>query len=127
MSKVIEAICVAGVVTAGGVPVPAADKLSEGVGASEGVLILDEDLAKYIAKTSPDLKTTLGDLSSLLGTIAGTLTTISTALTSIGAGMTGPTTAPPPTLPVNVASIVTDVASLTALKVQVDLLKETLK
>ncbi len=127
MSKMIEATCVAGVVTAGGFPVPAADILSEGVGVSTGILLLDEDEAKYLPKITPDLKSTIEDLSSLLGTISGTLTTISTALTSIGAMMTGPTTAPPPTLPTDVASIITDVASLTALKVQVDLLKETLK
>lgn len=127
MSKMLEASCVAGVVTAGGFPVPAADIQSEGVGPSEGILILDEDKAKYLAKTSPDLKSTLDDLSSLLGTITTTLTTIATTLTSIGAGMTGPTTAPPPTLPTNVASITSDVATLTALKVEVDLLKASLK
>jgi hypothetical protein len=109
MSKVLEAICVGGVVTSEGVPVPAADILSEGVGASSGVLILDRDLAKYIAKTSPDLKSTLEILSSAL-------TTIATSLTSIGAGMTGPTTAPPPTLAVDVAQITLAVTELDALK-----------
>ncbi len=127
MSKVLAATCAVGIVTAGGLPVPAAEILSEGVGPSSGVLILDEDLAQYIAKTTPDLKSAIGDLSTLLGTVSGSLTTIATALTSIGAGMTGPTTAPPPTLPVNVASILSDVASLAALNVQVELLKETLK
>lgn len=127
MSKMLAATCVAGVVTAGGVPVTVADVLSEGIGSSEGILFLDEYEAKYVAKTSPDLKSTLNHISSELGTISGTLNTIASALTAIGAGMAGPATAPPPTLPTSVASIATDVASLIALKAQVDLLKEALK
>lgn len=127
MSKALEASCVAGVVTADGFPVLTAEILSDGTGASDGVLLMDEDKQFYIADTTPDLESTLEKISSHLQTIQGTLTTIASALTAIGAGMTGPTTAPPPTLPTSVASIAADVATLTALQVQVDLLKETLK
>src|SRR4051812_40719772 len=112
MSRVLEATCVAGVVTADGVLVPAADILSEGVAASEGVLILDEDRAKYLAKTSSDLKSTLDK-------IATALTTLVTALTAIDAKPVGPL----PPAPVAAASIL----QLTALQVEVTLLKETLK
>jgi hypothetical protein len=76
MSKMIDATCVGGVVTAEGVPVSVATILSEGVGASTGVLILDEAKTSYIAKTSPDLKTTLEKLSSALTAIASALTAI---------------------------------------------------
>lgn len=109
MSKMLEATCVGGVVTAGGFPVVAADVLSEGVGPSQGVLILDEENAKYLTSSAPDLKTTLDQ-------VASTLSTIATALTSIGAMMTGPTTAPPPTLAADVALIQATVAQLQTLK-----------
>lgn len=113
MSKALEATCVAGVVTAGGIPVPAADILSKGIGPSTGILILDEDRAKYVTSNATDIESTLTQ-------IASALTTISTALTSIGAAMTGPTTAPPPTLP-------TDVAQILAAVIQINLIKGLLK
>lgn len=113
MSKMLDATCVAGVVTAGGFPVASAEILSKGIGPSSGLLILDEDRAKYVGNTVADLESTLTTLASVLQTIA-------TSLTSIGASMTGPTTAPPPTLPA-------DVALITAAITQINLLKGTLK
>ncbi len=113
MSKILEASCALGIVTSEGVPVLTADILSEGVGSSSGVLILDEDLGTYITSNATDLKTTIEKLASSLNTIA-------TALTSIAAGMLGPATAPPPTLPVDVATLIATATELT-------LLKETLK
>ncbi len=108
MSKILEASCVAGVVMIGAIPVPGVTILSEGVSPSTGIVVMQGDEAFYIAKISPDLKSTLETISS-------TLTTIATTLTAIGAGMTGPTTAPPPTLAVNVAQITTAAAALTTL------------
>lgn len=109
MSKMLEATCAGGVVTAEGVPVPAADILSEGVGSSSGVLLLDEDTAKYLTSNASDLKTALTKINSALSEI-------SSALTALAAGMTGPTTAPPPTLPASVAIITAKVAELAILK-----------
>lgn len=43
--------------------------LSEGEGESEGALILDQDRAFYIAKTSEDLKQTIEHLISALSNI----------------------------------------------------------
>jgi len=108
MSKVLEATCLANTVTSGGVPVEAA-VMSEGVGQSDGLLVLDKDEAYYLAKTSPDLKTTLEKLVS-------SLTKVTEVLTNIGAGMTGPTTAPPPTLAADVTEINTTIAELSTLK-----------
>lgn len=113
MSKMLDATCVSGVVTSGGFPVAAAEILSKGVGPSTGLLILDEDRAKYVTSNATDLESTLTTLASVL-------TTIATSLTSIGAGMTGPTTAPPPTL-------AADVAQITAAVAQINLLKGLLK
>lgn len=113
MTKAIEATCIGGIVKVGVVPVLTAEILSEGIGASSGVLIMDEDRQAYVAKTSGDLKTTLDRVATALGQIAS-------VLSSIGAGMTGPTTAPPPTLAAGVAQI-------TAIQAELAILKETLK
>ena len=90
MPRVLNASCVAGVVTAGSLPVTEVAILSEGVSSSTGYLILDQDRKYYVAKTSPDLKTAINSLGSLL-------TNISTIMASIVAGMAGSGTAPPPT------------------------------
>lgn len=116
MSKILNANCAAGVVVAGEpVPGPVASAviLSKGVGPSSGVLAMDEDKATYITSNASDIESTLGVLATVL-------TDIATCLTSIGAGMTGPTTAPPPTLAV-------DVAKITAAVVQINLIKAVLK
>ncbi len=116
MSKVLNATCAAGVVLAGEPipgPVASAEILSKGIGPSTGILIMDKDKATYVTSNASDLESTLTTLASVL-------TDIATTLTSIGASMTGPTTAPPPTLAV-------DVAKITAAVVQINLLKAVLK
>ena len=124
MSKVLEATCVAGVVTVDGIPVPAATVLSEGVAQSEGLLILDEDTANYVAKTSPDLKETLDKLSSALDSIASALQAIDTAgyIISVSGGAMSPAIGIP-SPPVAVA----DIAQINAAKAEIDLFKEMLK
>lgn len=109
MSKMIEATCVGGVVTADSVPVPAADILSEGVGSSSGILILDQDQAKYITSNATDIKAAIEKINSALSEIAS-------ALTAIAGQMLGPATAPPPTLPASVIAINLKVTELTTLK-----------
>jgi hypothetical protein len=113
MSKILEASCVGGVVTADGVPVPAADILSEGVGASEGVLMLEGEQAKYLPSSAGDIKTAIEKTVSAIQTVAQ-------ILTAIGASMTGPTTAPPP-------SLAADLGDLAATLTELTTLKETLK
>lgn len=107
MSKSLEATCVLGVVTAEGVPVPSATVLSEGVGPSTGVLVLDDEKAFYLAKTSPDLKSTLEQ-------VIAALTQVATSLTTLGAAI--PTVTTPPTLAAEVANLTSKIALLTALK-----------
>lgn len=111
MAKILEAQCALGVVTVGGVPVEC-EILSEGQGASNGILVLDQDRAYYIASSALDLKATLTKVVSALNSITN-------ALTSIGAAMTGPTTAPPPTLGV-------DLAIVSAASAELEILKELL-
>jgi len=127
MSKVLDATCVGGIVKVGALPVPGTTILSEGIGASSGLLILDEDKKTYIAKTSPDLDSTLSNVIDSLDTLSEALNKIATTLTSIGANMTGPTTAPPGTLAADVAEIVIKATALDTIKVQLETLQEELK
>jgi hypothetical protein len=108
MSKILAASCKGKVVKSEGVSVEA-QILSEGAGESAGVLVLDGENATYLTSNASDLKTTLDKVSNAL-------TKISETLTAIGGGMTGPSTAPPPALPANVAQINSLVAELSTLK-----------
>lgn len=74
--RVLSASCVIGQVTCGAALVPDVTILSEGVASSEGYLIIDQDRMFYVAKTTPDLATTLDKISTALGQIASALTTI---------------------------------------------------
>ncbi len=107
MSKMLEATCVGGVVTADNVPV-AADILSEGVSQSEGILILDGDTAKYLAKTSPDLKTLIETMVTILNQTITILTGLDAVTVSPG-GQTAP------------------IALLTTMSTQLNASKELLK
>jgi len=133
MSKMLTASCVGGVVTCEGVVIPSAVVGSEGVGSSTGALFLDEDTARYIANTTPDLKTTLDDIVLILTQLKIALDQTVTALnttaatfTATFATMTGPTTVPPPTGPAGVVSIGVSSALITAAATQIDLLKAQL-
>lgn len=83
MSKLLPATCVGGVVTSGGVPLTGTTILSEGQGQSEGVVILDEETNTYLAKTTPDLISTLTNLIDVLGQIKEGLQKAADALTAL--------------------------------------------
>lgn len=129
MSKILAATCSAtGIVSADGVTVPAAVKMGQGAQSSSGLLIMDGDKAYYLpSETFSDLVTTILHIIDLITATAEGVTQIATTLTSIGAGMTGPTTAPPPTLATDVAIIGTKVTLLNATKSQLNTLKAALK
>lgn len=112
MSKALDATCSNGVVKVGSVTVPGAAILSEGIGSSSGVMIMDEDRATYIARTTPDLKTALEK-------IATALTQIATALTALDSKPLG-TLAPSP-------SSATAIAQITSIQADLTTLKEALK
>lgn len=114
MSKILQATASqAGKVTADGVEVVGAIILSEGKQASSGVAVMDGDQVWYLTSSATDLKTTIEKLSD-------GLTKIGLLFTAIGAGMTGPTTSPPPTL-------VSDVAAINSLVIELNTLGEALK
>ena len=114
MSKVLSATANAtGKVTADGFEIVGAIVLSQGKQASSGVAVMDGESVWYLTSSATDVKTTIEKLAALI-------TKVGVMFTSIGAGMTGPTTAPPPTL-------VTDVAELNQMVVELNQLKEALK
>lgn len=82
MGKALSATCVAGIVTAEGVPVPSTTILSKGVGQSSGVLIMEESQKTYVANTSADLETTLTKLVASLNNIVTVLTALDSAVLS---------------------------------------------
>jgi methyl-accepting chemotaxis protein len=127
MPRILSASCSGGVVTVEGHVLSMAQILSEGVGASSGIVTLDSANVTYIAKTSPDLKTAIEKTAAALDDIAASIQQIALSLTSIGAGMTGPTTAPPPTLATDVATLATKVASIQASRALLNTLKEALR
>lgn len=109
MSKMLDATCSAGVVQVNGLPVDDCEILSEGIGQSAGIILMEGLVSRYVPSTASDLKDTLTE-------VIAALTEIANVLTAIGGGMTGPTTAPPPTLPASVITINAKVTLLTTLK-----------
>lgn len=70
--KALEASCVAGVVTVEGMPVEA-EILSEGVGESDGFVLIDRATVVYLTNVSSDIKALiekLGDVVTKIATIA---------------------------------------------------------
>lgn len=111
MSKILDATCNAsGVVSCDGVTVPAAEVLSEGKQASEGLLFLEGDKARYFPSSATDIKETLSQVSDALGAISSALSAL----------QGGPWAGVPPI-------IVSQIASITAAKSAIDSLKGALK
>lgn len=113
MTRFIDAICTANIVTVSGVPILDAVILSEGIGPSTGILIVSEDKPYYIAKTS-------GDLSSTIDLITNTLTQLSATISAIIAALTIDKAA-------FSAGIASTVANIVTLNVQIAALKAALK
>lgn len=110
MSKILDATCDAqGKVTADGVEVVGAIVLSEGKQASSGTAVMDGDKVWYLTSSATDVKATLEKM-------AAAITKIANMFTSVGSGMTGPTTAPPGTLPTDVVELNQMVAEINQLK-----------
>jgi hypothetical protein len=107
LTKVIDASCVAGIVTAESLPVNA-DILSLGLRSSTGALLLDEDKAVYITSNAEDVK----DLISMMKDITDKLIEISTGLDA-AALVTG--------------TQVANIAALTALSVQLGAMELNIK
>ncbi len=124
-TKLLEATCLAGVVTAEGVPVPAAEVLSEGVAQSSGVLLIEGDKAKYLVSNASDIKDLLTQINAALDTVAGAISTVAGALTAINAAI--PTAVPSASTPFDTASLLADLSSIEARIATLNLIKDALK
>lgn len=112
MSKVLNATCEFGLIKVESQIVDG-EILSEGIGKSSGIVVIDKENLTYITSNATDLKETIVKLNDIV-------MKITEILTAIGSGMTGPTTAPPPTL-------ATGVIEVTTMLVELNLLSEKLK
>lgn len=108
MSKVINASCVASVVTADSFPVPGATILSQGTKASTGVLVIEEDKKTYLTSNAADLAKAIEDLTAILTSVIAILTAHDAVTTVPGASAAA-------------------IASLTTLKTAFGLTKDILK
>jgi hypothetical protein len=108
MIKVLQATCEGGVVTVEGQEITPDLILSEGVGASSGVLIIDADKSYYVAKTSPDLKSAITSLVAILDQAIVVLTTLDAGMVVPGGAAAG-------------------IATLTTLKTTFNTTKDNLK
>lgn len=115
MSKLLNATCTAGVVTADGLPVPGVEILSQGVAASTGFLILDEDRKYYVARTSPDLKSALDKLTLALNSITSAMSGVTSVLGALGGN------------PIAIAAITAQNSAAGVQVAQIEILKEALK
>lgn len=143
MSKVLKATCLQGQVMAGepSLPLPGAVILSEGVGQSEGVAVLDETQAYYLANITPDLETTLEKLISALSQVKTGLDKAVAALGKAQSALTSLDTngfliaadagvPSPPVAASDISGIATESSAITSAANQIETIKgelETLK
>jgi len=82
MSKTIAATCQAGVVRVGAVALPNAVKLSSGVAASQGILIMDVERQYYASNISPDIALVIEELIELTSKLTTLVGQVNTAIAS---------------------------------------------
>ncbi len=109
MSKILDATCDASSVVKVEGKTVTATILTDGKKASTGVVLLEEGKATYVTSNTSDIKDILTKLKTAIDKLADTLT-------DIGTGMTGVTTAPPPTLAASVTLIKSYATDLDTIK-----------
>ena len=109
MAKFIDATCVNNQVTAYGKPVQA-EILSQGKKSSSGIMVMEDSRRAYVTSNATDIADLITKLSSLVQLVSDTFS-------AIGSGMTGPTTAPPGSLPTSISQLATIKSDLDTLKV----------
>jgi hypothetical protein len=113
MSKILAATCENSKVTCQGVEIPTAVILTEGKHASEGILIIEEGVAFYIASTVLDLKDALTKLISALDNVSTSLKLLDNHAFLISADNGVPS---PPVCVAAIASLDSLVGQLSTLK-----------
>lgn len=112
----------------GEIVVPDAEIMSDGVGPSVGLLLLDRSIVRYIPSSEEgDLKETLAETVAGLRKTVEAIQKIATMFTSVAAGMTGPSTAPPPTLPADVVALGSMATELSGIATELETLEGALR
>lgn len=109
-----------------GIEVPGAVIQSAGAQASSGILLIDDDLALYFPSNATDIASTIDNAIKIIDDAAASITQIGTSLTSIAA-VVGPAWVPPPTIATDVATLTAKVVSLNLTKAALTELKGKLK
>ena len=105
--KIFDAECAAGVVMVNFIPVLNCQILGNGIGASNGYVVIADEKVVYLPKTSEDTKS----LISIIESLCNAISSLTVTTTSPGS---------PTSPPLNIASFI-------ALKAELILLKNTLK
>lgn len=85
MINVFKASCGGGVVTVEGKPVNVAIN-GEGLGASEGYLVISETEAVYLPKTTPDVKEVIEKIEDFINTMSETISIIQSGILNSNMG-----------------------------------------
>ncbi len=109
MSRIFDAECLANIVKIEGKPVTPATVLSQGVKSSTGVALMQGDKIHYVTSNATDIKDLISQLTDLIQLVSDTFA-------AIGTGMTGPTTAPPASLPTSITQLALVKTTLTTMK-----------
>lgn len=115
MSKVLPATCLNGVVTVDDTEIDGVEILSEGIAASEGILILEEFFKVYVTRSSTDLKSALTTSAQAFNLAGDALTKVSGLFSSLGV------------LPPALAPLIADITQVYARAATLNTLKENLK
>lgn len=76
MTQILDATCVNGSVTSESVVVSDADILSQGTRSSEGILVIQDDEAKYLTSNAEDLQDAIDKLSDILDQVSSLVASI---------------------------------------------------
>lgn len=124
MSKILNAKCDAqGNVTFNGYAVKEAVVMSEGKQSSDGLLLLDEKLVRYLTSSASDIKLALEKVSDALAQISSGLQSLDAAsIKVVSGGITVPAVGSP--LPPAAAS---SISAINSIKAEIDNLAGALK
>lgn len=124
MGKILDAQCENQTVTVEGFEITEAEILSQGDGASEGVLFVEEGKSRYHASNAPDLNTTLEKIAEALQNVADALNGLDTAgyIIAVSGGSGAPAVGTPAT-----PMVQSEIATIESLKDDLETLRGNLR
>lgn len=126
MTKVLPATCEASVVKIEGKVIAGATILSEGVAASTGVAVIEDEKVSYVTSNASDIKEALNKVIDALTETKTALDQIGSALSTLDGKPQG-TLTPVPTIGANITNIATAATKIQTAKTALNTLKGSLK